>query len=43
MQREIHNKVSLGETVSPCDDTGRSSAVDRTASNYNYAKEKVKK
>ena len=43
MQREISNKVFLGNTVSPLDDIGRSSAIDRTASNYNDAKEKVKK
>ena len=43
MQREISDKVFLGNTVSPLDDIGRSSAIDRTASNYNDAKEKVKK
>ena len=43
MQREISNKVFLRNTVSPYDDAGRSSAIDRTASNYNDAKEKVKK
>ena len=43
MQREISDKVSLGQTVSPYDNAGRSSAIDRTASNYNDAKEKVKK
>ena len=43
MQREISDKVFLGNTVSPLDDTGRSSAIDRTASNYNDAKEKVKR
>ena len=43
MQREISNKVFLGNPASPYDDAGRSSAVDRTASNYNDAKEKVKK
>ena len=41
MQREISDKVSLGGTVNlyAC----LSSAIDRTASNYNDAKEKVKK
>ena len=43
MQREISDKVFLGDTVSPLDDIGRSSAIERTASNYNDAKEKVKK
>ena len=43
MQREISNKVFLGNIVSPQDDASRSSAIDRAASNYNDAKEKVKK
>ena len=43
MQREISNKVFLGNIVSPFEDAGRSSAIDRTASNYNDAKEKVQK
>ena len=43
MQREISDKVFLGNTVSPFEDAGRSSAIDRTASNYNDAKEKVQK
>ena len=43
MQREISNKVFLGNTVSPLDDIGRSSAINRTVSNYNDSKEKVKK
>ena len=43
MHREISNKVFLGNSVSPLDDIGRSSTIDRTASNYNDAKEKVKK
>ena len=42
MQREISDKVFLGQTVSPFDDLGNSSAIDRTASNYTYAK-KVRK
>ena len=33
----------LGNTVSPYDDTGRSSAIDSATSNYNNAKEKVQK
>ena len=43
MQREISNKAFLGNTISPYDDVGWSSAIDRTASNYNHAIEKVKK
>ena len=43
MQREISNKVFLGNTVSPFEDAGRSSAIDKTASNYNDSKEKVQK
>ena len=43
MQREMSDRVFLGQTVSPFDDIGNSSAIDRTASNYNDAKEKVRK
>ena len=43
MQREIGNRVHIGSTVSPLDDIGASYAVDRTASNYEDAKNKVKK
>ena len=43
MQREISNKVFLGNTVSPFEDAGRSSAIDETASNYNNTKDKVQK
>ena len=43
MQREISDKVLRGKNVSPFEKTGESDAIDRTASNYNNAKEKVKK
>ena len=43
MQREIADEVCLGLTVSVFDNIGLSSAIDRTASNYNDAKNKVKK
>ena len=43
MQRNISNKVFLGQNVSPFDNAGESDAIDRTASNYNEAKEKVQK
>ena len=40
--KEISNKVFLRNIDSLYDDAGQSSALDRTASNYNDAKEKVK-
>ena len=43
MQREISEKIFLGQTVSPFDDIGNSSTIDRTTSNYTDAKEKVRK
>ena len=43
MQRNISDKVFLGQNVSPFDNAGESDAIDRTASNYNDAKEKVQK
>ena len=43
MQRDISNKNTLGETLYPYDDAPKSTAIDRTASNYNDAKEKVQK
>ena len=39
MQRDISNRNILGETLNPCNDARRSTAIDRTASNYNDAKE----
>ena len=43
MQREINNKITLGHTLNPYEDARKSTAIDRTASNYNDAKEKVQK
>ena len=43
MQREISDKIFLRQTVSPFDDIGNSSAINRTASNYTDGKEKVRK
>ena len=43
MQREIRHKVFLEQTVSPFENAGLSDALDRTASKYNNAKDKVKK
>ena len=43
MQRKIEDEVQLDKTVSPFDTTGYSSSVDRTASNFINASEKVQK
>ena len=43
MQREISNRVFLGDTISPLNNLGFSSAIDRTASNYDDTGENVKK
>ena len=43
MQRDISNKNTLGNTLNPTNDIRRSTAIDRTTSNYNDAKEKVQK
>ena len=43
MQREIGDEIHLGATVNPFDSVGGSSTIDRGASNYSDAKEKVKK
>ena len=43
MQRKISDKNTLGETLNPYNDARRSTAIDRTTSNYNNAKEKVQK
>ena len=43
MQKEISDRVFLGQTVSPYENAGQSSAIDRTASNYDDGKEKIKK
>ena len=43
MHREISNKNTLGVTLNPYNDARRSTAIDRTTSNYNEAKEKVQK
>ena len=39
MQRKIGDEIYLGAAVSPIENVGGSSAIDRTASNYNDAKE----
>ena len=41
MQREISNKVFLGQTTPPLDNVGFSSAIGRTASDYTDVGEKV--
>ena len=43
MQRDISDKNSLGSTLNPTNDIRCSTAIDRTTSNYNDAKEKVQK
>ena len=43
MQREISDRIFLGKTLNRYDDARRSTAIDRTASNYKDAKEKFKK
>ena len=43
MQREISNKNTLGDTLNPINDARHSTAIERTTSNYNDAKEKVQK
>ena len=43
MQQEIGNNVHLGQTVSAFDSIGGVSSIDRTASDFDTAREKVKK
>ena len=43
MQRDISNKVFPGQTVFPLHDIANSSPIDRKASNYTHAKDKVRK
>ena len=43
MQRFISDKNTLGDTLNPYNDARRSTAIDRTTSNYNDTKEKVQK
>ena len=43
MQREITNRNTLADTLNPINDARRSTAIDRTTSNYNDVKEKVQK
>ena len=42
MQRDLSNRNTLGDTLNPIDDARQLTAIDRTTSNYNDAKEKVK-
>ena len=42
MQKEISDRVFLGQTASHYENAGQSSAIDRTSSNYNVVKEKIK-
>ena len=43
MQREISNRVFLGQIKSSLDDVQHSTAIDRTASDYTNPGEKVEK
>ena len=43
MQREISSRVFLGQTALPLDDVRLSSVIDKTASDYTNAGEKVKR
>ena len=43
MQQEIDKIVNLGQIVSPFDSIGKSLAIDRTASEFDNANEKLKK
>ena len=43
MQREIGNEVHIGATATAFSSIGKSSAIDRTASNYEDPGEKVEK
>ena len=43
MQREISDRIFLSETLNPYENARKSTAIDKTASNYNDAKEKVQK
>ena len=43
MQRDTSNRNTLGHTLNPIDDARRSTANDRTTSNYNDAKRKSQK
>ena len=43
MQREISDKIFLGQTDSLFNEIGNSSPIDRAASNYTNTKEKLEK
>ena len=43
MQIDISNRNTFDDTLNPIDDARRLRAIDRTASNYNDAEEKLQK
>lgn len=43
MQREINNEVHHRQTVTPFESIGKSSAIDKTASNFDSINKKVEK
>ena len=43
MQREIINEVHLGQTATPFESIGKSSAIDKTVSDFDSRNENFKK
>ena len=43
MQRDISNRNTIGDTINLTNNIRRSTAIDRTTSNYDDTKEKVQK
>ena len=43
MQQQITNNIHLWQTVNPFESIGESSTIDRTASDFDNASQKVKK
>lgn len=43
MQQKIDDNGHLSETISPFDSIGKSTAIDRTSSDFDNTNEKVKK
>ena len=43
MQKVINNEINFGKTVSPFESIGKSRAINRTASDFGNANDKVQK
>ena len=43
MQKNIDNEVHLGNSVTPFESMGKSSAINKTASDFDNVSQKVKK